>query len=127
VDLWEKGSVKRLIFTGGLGEGNRLSEARVMRNEALSLGVEPEIITMEEGARSTWQSVKFVQAFTRDCASIVAISDRYHLARIRFLAWQQGLDVVVHPARDIPPPLFEVKAILREGVGNVVYLFAWFS
>ena len=123
VKLWGEGSVERLIFTGGLGEGNRLSEARVMRNVALRLGVEPGIIRMEEGARSTWQSVKFVQPFLQDCLSVVAVSDRYHLARIRFFAWRQKLDWSIHPAERFAQPLFEARSVLREAMGILIYVF----
>ena len=123
VKLWGEGSVERLIFTGGLGEGNRLSEARVMRNVALRLGVELGIIRMEEGARSTWQSVKFVQPFIQDCESTVAISDRYHLARIRFMAWRYGLDWSIYPAEKLSGTVFEIRAVLREAMGILVYAF----
>lgn len=127
VKLLEEGSLERLIFTGGLGEGNRLSEARVMRNVALRLGVEPEIIRMEEGARSTWQSVKFVQLFVQDCESTVAISDRYHLARIRFMAWRYGLDWSVHPSEKLAGSIFEIRAVLREAMGILIYAFVRLS
>ena len=99
VDLFREGSVSKLIFTGGLGEGNKLSEASVMKNEAVKLGVDPKIIKTEEGAESTWQNVKFVQPLIYDCDEIVAISDRYHLARIRLTAWKQNLDISIHPAK----------------------------
>jgi uncharacterized SAM-binding protein YcdF (DUF218 family) len=122
VHLLEKGSVERLIFTGGLGEGNRLSEARVMRNEALRLGVDPTVMRIEEGATSTWQNVKFVVPFVKDCNSVVGISDRYHLARIRFTAWRQGLRMAVYPAEQTANPFFEIRAIVREALGNLVYM-----
>lgn len=127
VHLLEEGSVARIIFTGGTGEGNRLSEARVMRNEALRLGVDPEILQMEEGAQSTWQNVKFVKSHVQDCESVVSISDRYHLARIRLTAWLLDLDTSVYPADRIALWHFEVRAVLREALGNLVYLTGAFS
>ena len=127
VHLMEEGNVERLIFTGGTGEGNRMSEARVMRNVALRMGVAPEFMHMEEGATSTWQNVKFVRPFVQNCDSVVGISDRYHLARIRFAAWQNDLDMMVHPADKTANIIFELRAIVREALGNVVYVFAAFS
>ena len=123
VRLLKEEKITRLIFTGGAGErSNGLSEARLMRNTALRLGVSPEVIVMEEGAQSTWQNIKFIQPFIRNCASVVAISDRYHLARIRFAAWRQGLDMMVHPADRVANPVFEIRSILREAVGVLVYM-----
>jgi uncharacterized SAM-binding protein YcdF (DUF218 family) len=124
VHLLREGSVERLIFTGGLGEGNQVSEARVMRNEALRLGVTPEFIQMEEGATSTWQNVKFVLPHVQDCDSLVGISDRYHLARIRIIAWLQEVPMAVHPAEDTANLLFEIQSVLREALGNIAYLMS---
>jgi vancomycin permeability regulator SanA len=123
VHLAKEGRVEKLIFTGGLGKGNDLSEASVMKNEALRLGADPEIIKTEEGATSTWQSVKFVQPFVKNCKSVVAVSDRYHLARILLLSKKQNLDWDVHPADKITSVLFELQMIAREAVGNLFYLF----
>jgi vancomycin permeability regulator SanA len=123
VHLAKEGRVEKLIFTGGLGKGNDLSEARVMRNEALRLGADPEIIKTEEGATSTWQSVKFVQPFVKNCKSVVAVSDRYHLARISLLAKKQNLDWYVHPADKVTSLIFELQMVAREAVGNLFYMF----
>ena len=122
VHLYEEGGVERLFFTGGLGEGNRLSEASVMQNVALGFGVNPNAITTEEGAESTWQNIKFVRPIIHDCDDVVAISDRYHLARIRLTAWKQNLDISIHPSDKISDRLFELRAVVREALGVLLYL-----
>lgn len=121
VHLNREGSVDRLFLTGGIGEGNALSEARVMRNVALKMGVDPEIITLEEGASSTWENIEFTKPFIADCDEVVGISDRYHLARIKLLAWMQEVEMSVHPASQIAPLRFEVWSVIREALGVIFY------
>lgn len=120
--LWKEGKVRRLILTGGVGEGNALSEARVMQNEALRLGIAPEALRMEEGATSTWQNLAFAQPFLMECDTIVAVSDRYHLARIRLTALRQGIALTLSPADPPEDGVAELVAVFREAVGLLVYL-----
>ncbi len=124
--LYEEGKVQTLIVSGGIGEGNRLSEAEVMQKEALELGVEAEDIRIEKEATSTWENIKFVQPLAENCSSIVAVSDRYHLARIRVAAVRQNLDIQVYPAAPPENPLFEFREVLRESIAVLVYLVVRF-
>jgi len=122
VHLYKEGSVRRLFFTGGLGEGNLLSEARVMREAAIEMGADPEVISLEERAASTWQNIEFVQSLVSDCESVVGISDRYHLARIRLIAWLQDVPMQVYPAERRAGRAFELVAVPREALGILIYL-----
>jgi len=122
VDLFQQGKVQTLILSGGVGEGNTLSEAEVMRDEALKSGVPEDTLRLEKESTSTWENIKFAQPLAENCDSLVAISDRYHLARIRIAALRQNLDMMFYPAANPPSSLFEFKEILRESVGVLVYL-----
>ncbi len=125
-NLYKEGKVETLILSGGVGEGNALSEAEVMQKEAIELGVDAEDITLEKEATSTWENIKFVQPYAANCTSLVAVSDRYHLARIRVAALRQDLDMSLYPAAPPPDPLFEFREVLRESLGVLVYLVARF-
>jgi hypothetical protein len=48
----------RLVFSGYAGVGRR-SEAAVMAEHAVGLGVGPERIRLETSARNTWENVEF--------------------------------------------------------------------
>lgn len=121
VHLYKEGSVQKLFLSGGLGEGNALSEARVMRDLAIEMGADPEVISLEEEATSTWQNIEFVQPLILDCESVVGISDRYHLARIRLTSWLQDAEMTVHPAERSAGFPFEAIAVLREAMGIIIY------
>ena len=115
--LFEQGRVHRLFFSGGRGEGNAVSEARVMKDYAVSLGIPAERITLEERSTSTWENLLYTRPLTEDCHGILAISDAYHLARIRLIAHMQGWDLPTLPAEPRPQMLFIAKNLLREAIG----------
>lgn len=103
-ELYRQKQVKRLFLTGGRGEGNSRTEAEVMQWFALQLGVQPQDITLENNARSTRENLLFTRNLTQYCNGVVAISDQYHLGRIRMLAWRQRwFDLQLYPAQDRDP------------------------
>ncbi|PIQ76559.1 hypothetical protein COV83_02505, partial [Candidatus Peregrinibacteria bacterium CG11_big_fil_rev_8_21_14_0_20_49_14] len=122
VDLYNKGKVKTIFLTGGKGSEELESEAAVMQKVAMRMGVDPADIVLEDQARSTWENLQLTAPLVADCTSIVGISDRYHLARIAFLADMQGWgNFRTLPAKRVPNPLFETRAAFREALGIVYY------
>lgn len=103
-DLYRNDLIERLVLTGGRGEGNASTEAEVMKRVALQQGIADADITLENNARSTWENLLLSRNLTSDCSSVVAVSDQYHLGRIRLLAWRQGwFDLQLYPAQDREP------------------------
>jgi len=123
-DLYHKKYIKTLILTGGRGEPEQVSEAEVMKNLALQLGVTERDIITEDQSNSTWENILYTTPLISDCTSLVGISDRYHLARIKLIAHQQGwTDLHTYPADVLSTRDFEIRSVLREGVGILYYLF----
>lgn len=121
-ELYRGGSVRRIILSGGRGEGNTVSEAEVMQQEGRRLGIRENDMQREKLSQSTWENIKFAQPLLQGCSSTVAISDRYHLARIRLTAWKLDVKLGAFPADATTDPLFELQAVLREALGNLLYL-----
>lgn len=120
--LYNEGKVGMLYLTGGKGGGNRLSEAEVMRTFAVRHGVSPAHIVLEQQATSTLENIVKTRGATKQCQSVLAISDRYHLARISLLAGQQGWhNLRTFPADRRPPVNFETFATLREVAAYIYY------
>ncbi len=120
--LYRQGLVKTLIVSGGVGRGagESVSEANVMRVTAIAKGVQSFNIITEEQSHSTVENVRFSRGLAKDCASVVGVSDGYHLARIRLLASQQGwTDLTVLPTDERPQFISELRSIVRE-------MFAYF-
>ena len=125
VDLYRRGEIHRLIMSGGVGKGSgkSLSEAEVMRSEALRYGVNADAIVTESASRSTWENLLFSRPLTEGCSSVVGISDQFHLARIQFLAWRQGWgNLKTVPAEVRPPEGTERKSIFREILATMYYV-----
>ncbi len=122
-DLYRNDQVKTLILTGGRGEGNARTEAEVMQSYAIRQGVDRDDIVMENTARSTWENIEYARNLTRDCKSVVAVSDQYHLGRITLLAWRQGwFDLQTYPAQDREPVAgIERWSFQREVFGVLYY------
>ncbi len=124
VTLLHEGRVDRLIFTGGKGSEFQASEAEVMRDLAIqAFNVATGSILLETSSSSTWENIVFTRPLLLECASLVAISDRYHLARINLIARRQGIDLETYPAT-FPDSFsfFELRSIFRDMLGYAYYL-----
>lgn len=127
-DLYRQGQVNRLVLTGGRGEGNANTEAEVMQRVALQQGIAAADITLENNARSTWENLLLSRNLTSDCKSVVAISDQYHLGRIRLLAWRQGwFNLQLYPAQDREPTVGIERWSFQREVFAVLYYGLFFD
>jgi len=77
---------------------------------------------MEDQARSTWENLLYSKNLTSKCSSVVAISDQYHLGRIKLLALRQGWrGLMTLPAQDHPPIGLEQTLFTREVFAVIYY------
>ncbi|TSC98140.1 MAG: Uncharacterized protein Greene101449_996 [Candidatus Peregrinibacteria bacterium Greene1014_49] len=94
-----------------------------MRSVAMRNGIDPDIIALEEESTSTWENLVYSRPLIKECASIVGISDRYHLARIQYLAEIQGWgNLPVYPADNPPNDAFTLRSMLREVAAMLYYM-----
>lgn len=120
-NLWKNRQIDRIFLSGGKGEGMGRSEAEVMRERAIAQGIDASKIVIEDTSTSTVENLQNVKPLTKDCKSIVAISDGYHLTRIKFLAWQQGIQLGTVPAERGAGRAFETWSMFRETLGIIYY------
>jgi vancomycin permeability regulator SanA len=120
-DLYRAHQIERLIFTGGKGSDTQQSEADVMRAVAIADGVDDTSILTENDSNSTWENIAHSKKYLNDCSSVIAISDRYHLARISFIARQQGITLPTFAANDHAGIGFEIASVIREAFGILYY------
>lgn len=88
VNLQKNGIVKFIVFTGGFGTGEELSEAAVARNYTVRQGVPDNRILIEEQSRTTFQNLYFAGEIVRarQLNSVVLISDPLHIKRAAEMA-----------------------------------------
>ena len=100
IDLLEAGRVQQIVFTGGQGEGDALSEAEAAKRYALSRGVVPDAIITETASRTTMENLVFAQPgnLGEDIGSVLVVSDPLHLRRAMMMADDLGYDAAASPA-----------------------------
>lgn len=97
--LFGRGLAPIVITTGGHGEDPRFSEGGVGRDYLISRGIAEEHIIAETQADDTEESVARVAAImkTNGMRSCVAVSDGYHIFRIKKMLERQGFTVYGAP------------------------------
>jgi vancomycin permeability regulator SanA len=116
VDLYRSGLVHTLMMSGA-PEAGGLDEPRTMRAAAMRQGVPASAIIMDDGGTNTDATVADTAAlFERDnIRSVLAVSQGYHLARVKLAYLAAGLDVRTVPAGTSVPivqtPLYIVREI----------------
>jgi uncharacterized SAM-binding protein YcdF (DUF218 family) len=99
IHLYQEGRVRAIIFTGGLGIGDRLSEAEAAKAYAVARGVPAEDIYVETVSTVTYENVAQAaqiveqQGFSR----VLVVSDPLHMKRSVTMARDLGLDAFPSP------------------------------
>jgi uncharacterized SAM-binding protein YcdF (DUF218 family) len=102
--LHDRGLAPVLIFTGGVGTGDTLSEAEVSRRYAISHGVPDTLILVERQGVTSAQSVGAAAALMRahGLETALVVSDSYHMMRLDLLMRRAGVRPYRAPAADAP-------------------------
>ena len=124
-DLFQQHLAPTIITTGGSGGDPKFSEGGVGREYLMARGVPEKDIIAETQSRNTDTSVERVAVIMRanGMKTCVAVSDPYHLYRIRRMLEDEGVSVYTSP-RPLSKPVSRwqrILAVLRE----VVSYTAW--
>jgi vancomycin permeability regulator SanA len=98
-ELYKDGLVKRLLVSGGVGASG-YNEALVMRDMAVEAGVPAEDVVVDSNGVSTDATVDDTVPFFggEGWEKILAVSQFYHLPRIKLAYQGAGWDVLTVPA-----------------------------
>lgn len=99
--LYENGYVKKIIVTGGIGEGDALSEAEASKRYAMLYGVKEEDIFLEDKSKITEQNLKNAYAIGRQnqISTFTIVSDPLHMKRALRMAEDLGMDAYSSPTQ----------------------------
>ena len=99
--LYRDGLVKKLILSGGPGDG-AIHETESMRRMALQLGVKADDIWLDEAGWNTQATVRNTEAVCSrwQAPRILVVSHFYHLPRIKLTYQRDGWDVYTVPAKE---------------------------
>lgn len=101
--LWQEGLAPRVVLTGGIGEGDTVSEAAVGRMYMLRHGVPDTAILLEHEGRTSAQSLRAAADLlhARGLENAMVVSDPFHMLRLEILGRRFGIDPYTSPA--LPP------------------------
>jgi uncharacterized SAM-binding protein YcdF (DUF218 family) len=93
LELHRRGLAPRLIFTGGVGIGDSVSEGEVGRRYAMQHGVPDSAILVEREGVTSAQSVAAAAALMRayELRTALIVSDPFHMLRLEVLSRQAGI------------------------------------
>lgn len=94
--LYRQGFVKRLVFSGGPGDGP-IHETEAMRTMAMGLGVPTAAITLDRNGLNTEATVRNTTPLASH-ERVLAVSEFYHLPRIKLAYQRAGCEVFTVPA-----------------------------
>jgi uncharacterized SAM-binding protein YcdF (DUF218 family) len=124
-ELYEKGMAPVVITTGGAGQDPDFSEGGVGRDYLLRRGVPEQSLIAETQGSDTAQSAARIGNIMRanGMHRSIAVSDAYHVFRIRVLLEREGVEVEVAPRPESRPhSLWErFWAVMREAVSYLIW------
>jgi uncharacterized SAM-binding protein YcdF (DUF218 family) len=127
LDLEEHGFAPLVITTGGSGGDPRYTEAGVGRDYFVQQGVAQDKILADTRSLTTYESVKAATLLLRQRHkhTCIAVSDGFHLYRIKLMFRSLGITAYTSPAPDSP---IEVDPYLRTlySLRETVYTTLWY-
>jgi uncharacterized SAM-binding protein YcdF (DUF218 family) len=124
-DLFKRGLAPILITTGGNGGDPKFSEGGVGRAYLMGRGIPEQDIIAETQADNTDESVERVAAIMNENGmhSCIAVSDGYHIFRIKKMLERHGFTVYGAPRPQTRPLTkgHETELILREIVSYTLW------
>jgi uncharacterized SAM-binding protein YcdF (DUF218 family) len=129
LDLYHRGVVKRIILTGGVGAGDRFSEAAVGKQYLLDRQLSAEVLLLDERSTTTWENMQNAADLARanGIDTVLLVSDPFHMLRSLKMARDLGLSAYGSPTRTSPISgnrAAEARYVVREIWAYLVYLFA---
>lgn len=118
-----------IILTGGVGEGEKISESQVGKKYLVKKGIKENAILLERHGRTSWQSLKEVAKImeNNNFHTMILVSDGFHIMRLKSMSKKLGYKAYGSAVLDSPikkNKLSEFKYVIREcGVFILFLLF----
>lgn len=117
-DLYQQGLAPLVITTGGSGGEVRFTEGSVGRDYLIARGIDDQHLIAETQGDNTAESVERVARIldTNQLHTCIAVSDPYHMFRIRRMLSSRGFLVYCSPRRwEVRPSMLALMLrIMRE-------------
>jgi len=99
IELYHDGLVPKLLFTGGI-DADGVNEPEMMRAYAIAHGVNPDNIIIDQYGNDTDLSARNTVPMLHEMQAtrVLAVSQNYHLPRIKMAYRAEGANVLTVPA-----------------------------
>jgi uncharacterized SAM-binding protein YcdF (DUF218 family) len=104
LSLYREGLAATMVVTGGIGEGDRVSEATVGRQYLVGHGIPDSAVVVRPQGRSTQASIRSVAQWAAEhgVRRVLLVSDPFHMLRLRLEARRAALEAYASPTRTSP-------------------------
>jgi uncharacterized SAM-binding protein YcdF (DUF218 family) len=121
LQVYRDNLVNHIILSGGLGMGDQLSEAQVMKVYLLENGVPETAILMEENSHSTMENLHNSRDIMQEhgYSNAIVVTHGFHALRSRLMAESIGIPTSVEPVQIRPIDLRYY--VLREAAAIAVF------
>lgn len=97
--LAEENPGAKIVVSGGIkGETQRLSEAEIMKNSLLELGISEDRIILEDKAKTTLQNFIYTNEITGNNLNAAFVTNKFHIWRSKRIMKAAGVDYTAIPA-----------------------------
>ncbi|MBD0267730.1 MAG: YdcF family protein [Cyanobacteria bacterium Co-bin8] len=99
VHLYQAGTVRLVIFTGGVGANDQFAESIVASRYAIARGVAAEDTVCETTSKITWENLQGAKQIIdqQQLGRVLIVSDPLHLRRSVTMARELGIDAYSAP------------------------------
>lgn len=128
--LYQNGYVKKLIITGGYGDGNLYSDSYIGKQYAIGQGIPEDAILLEEASTITEENLENAMEVMKNNGydTALIVSDPLHMKRAMLMARDKGLNAYTSPTRtSMYKSIYEkAKFTVREVFFYIGYKFSNF-
>jgi len=124
LDLYRRKLAPLIMTTGGAGGDPLFTEGGVGRSYLMAHGVPSEAIIVETEGESTVQSIALAGEIIERMSlrSVIAVSDGYHIYRVKQMLEARGLQVYGSPRKDRgPEPLRDHWNYVKQAIGYLLW------
>ncbi|MEZ4771610.1 MAG: YdcF family protein [Bacteroidia bacterium] len=121
--LYKTGKVSFLLFTGGFGVGENISDSMAAKNYAIEKGIPADNIYIEEASTVTFDNLKNAKQIMKEknLLSALIVSDPYHMKRS--MAMCKSIEINGYPS---PTPTSMYRSWISK-CNSLVYESFYFS
>jgi len=122
LELYEGGTARTIVVTGGRQEGDRCTEATASAEYLLAAGVPDADLLREVQGTNSWESLAAAARILHDkgMTHAVLVTDGYHALRVQAIADELGLDASVSPTGNRGSVRDYVEETAAVAVGRII-------